>query len=139
MAETPTVKNKRLVKNPETFRERAIKASETTDRPRRFVKFKNGLGKLLKPVFSPIGHFFSKLFKIQPFKFIAKLFYWLGLVIFPRYLRKSWQELKFVAWPTLKQSRQLTFAVLVFAIVFGASVALVDLGLDKLFKNILLK
>jgi preprotein translocase SecE subunit len=139
MAETPTEKNKRRVKNPETFRERAIKATEITDKPKRFSKFKSRLGKILKPVFRPIGRFFSKLFSIQPFKFIAKLFYWLSLVIFPRYLRKSWKELKFVTWPTLKQSRQLTFAVLVFATVFGASVALVDLGLDKLFKNILLK
>jgi preprotein translocase SecE subunit len=139
MAEEPTTKPKRRVKNPETFRERAIKAAVSTDKPRRSQKVKNSISAIFMPVLRPLGRFFSELFKIQPFKFIAKIVYLLSLIIIPRYIRNSWKELKFVSWPTLRQSRQLTFAVLVFAIVFGGSVALVDLGLDKLFKNILLK
>jgi preprotein translocase SecE subunit len=139
MAEEPTIKPKRRVKNPETFRERAIKASIITDKQPRSQKVKNGIGSVFMPVLRPLSRFFSKLFNIQPFKFFRKVAYWVSLIIIPRYLRNSWKELKFVTWPTLKQSRQLTFAVLVFAIIFGGSVALVDLGLDKLFKNILLK
>jgi preprotein translocase SecE subunit len=49
------------------------------------------------------------------------------------------QELRLVTWPNWKQSRQLTFAVLVFAVIFGAAIAVVDYGLDKVFRNILLK
>ncbi len=132
-------KSKRRVKNPETFRERAIKATEATEKPRKFSKVKRVFGKIFRAIFSPIGRFFSKLFKIQPFKAIAKVCYWIGLIIWPRYFRNSLKELKYVTWPNWKQSRQLTFAVMIFAIVFGATIALVDLGLDKLFKNILLK
>ena len=43
-----------------------------------------------------------------------------------------------VTWPSGKQTRALTFAVIVFSIVFGALVALVDFGLDKLFKKVIL-
>jgi preprotein translocase SecE subunit len=63
----------------------------------------------------------------------------LGKVLFPAYLRNSWQELRLVTWPNWKQSRQLTSAVLIFAIIFGAVIALVDYGLDKVFRSILLK
>lgn len=139
MADEPTTKVVRRVKNPETFRERAIKAAETTDKPSRGKKARAKVRSIVAPIFRPIGRFFVKLFRIQPFKFFAKVVYWISLVIIPRYVRNSWKELKFVTWPTLKQSRQLTFAVIVFAVIFGSSVALVDLGLDKLFKNILLK
>lgn len=132
-------KTKRLVKNPETFRERAIKANEISDKPRKFNRLKWLIVKVSRPIFLPIGKFYLKLFQVQPFKFIAKIFYWMGLVVFPRYFRNSLKELKYVTWPNWRQSRQLTFAVLVFAVVFGASIALVDLGLDRLFKNILLK
>jgi preprotein translocase SecE subunit len=139
MADEPTDKVKRRVKNPETFRERAIKAAETTDKPSRSKTARTKLRSVLTPIFRPIGRFFAKLFSVQPFKFFAKVAYWISLVIIPRYVRNSWKELKFVTWPNLRQSRQLTFAVIVFAVVFGSTVALVDLGLDKLFKNILLK
>jgi preprotein translocase SecE subunit len=67
------------------------------------------------------------------------LFGLLGKILVPPYIRNSWKELKQVTWPNWKQSRQLTFAVLVFAVIFGAAVAIVDFGLDKLFKHILLK
>ncbi|MCA9326638.1 preprotein translocase subunit SecE, partial [Candidatus Saccharibacteria bacterium] len=72
------------------------------------------------------------MFKYQPFKFIAKVAGWVGLILVPRYIRSSFKELKHVTWPNRKESRALTRAVLIFAIVFGASIALVDFGLDKL-------
>jgi len=139
MADQPAKTTKRVVKNPETFRERAIKAAETTDKPGIFSRLKTLIRKLLSPIFGPLKRAWLKLFSIQPFKSIAKLAYWIGLIIFPVYLRNSWKELKLVSWPSLKQSRQLTFAVLVFAIIFGSAVATLDYGLDKLFKHILLK
>lgn len=43
-----------------------------------------------------------------------------------------------VTWPSRQQTRQLTFAVILFSIVFGILVALVDFGLDKLFKKVIL-
>ena len=73
------------------------------------------------------------------FKFIGKVLSLIGKVLLPVYVRNSWKELKLVTWPSLKLSRQLTFAVLMFAVVFGAAIAGVDWGLDKLFRQVLLK
>jgi preprotein translocase SecE subunit len=63
----------------------------------------------------------------------------LGRILFPRYFRNSFRELKLVTWPGRRESLRLTGAVLIFAIVFGAIVAIVDFGLDKLFKEFILK
>lgn len=132
MADSPKTKKKRLVKNPETFRERATKVTADAEKPRRGAgttkHAKQGLGK----VFRPIGRAIRFIFYRQPFKLI-------GRIIVPRYLRNSWRELRLVKWPSRRESRDLTSAVLVFAVIFGAVIAVVDYGLDKLFRGILLK
>jgi len=122
--------SKRRVKNPETFRERAAKAAES-DQPKR----RDAVSSTVRPlgkVLRPIGRSLRRLGRTKPMRI-------LGRIIFPSYFRNSWQELKLVTWPSWRESRRLTFAVLVFAVIFGASIAIVDLGLDKLFRNILLK
>jgi preprotein translocase SecE subunit len=139
MTDKPSETAKRRVKNPETFRERALKAANTPDKPKVRSRIRSRSGKITSPVLSPIGRFFKKLAQIQPFKFIFKICRIIGRIIVPRYVRNSWKELRLVNWPSWKQSRQLTFAVLLFAIVFGSLIATVDYGLDKLFKSILLK
>lgn len=139
MADQSQPRPKRRVKNPETFRERALKAADITEKPKRAARVGRIVARPLGTVFGPAGRFLRRLFQVQPFKSVAKLCYWLGLVLVPVYVRRSWKELKLVTWPTWKQSRQLTFAVLAFAVVFGGAVAGVDWGLDKLFKQILLK
>lgn len=138
MAEAPK-RAKRRVKNPETFREKSLKATVANDKPGVRSRIKSRSGKLTNPIWKPIKSSFSRLNKIQPFKFIFKLFRWVGLVIAPKYIRTSWVELKQVTWPNRLKSRQLTSAVLIFALVFGTTVAIVDYGLDKLFRHILLK
>ncbi len=131
MADSPKSK-KRLVKNPETFREKALKASANNDKPTRTRRLKQAGSKASKPVFGPIGRLFAKVFNRRPFRLI-------GRVLVPRYLRSSFSELRLVEWPKTRQARDLTFAVLAFAVVFGGTVAVVDYGLDKVFKGILLK
>jgi preprotein translocase SecE subunit len=54
-------------------------------------------------------------------------------------VRNSFKELRHVAWPTGKQTLQLTSAVILFSVIFGVVVALFDFGLDKLFKQVLLR
>jgi preprotein translocase SecE subunit len=127
MADKQPAKANRRVKNPETFRERAVKASQTTDKPKR----RSWFGRALKAIFAPIGALFNWLGKFRPFRIIGK-------ILVPPYFRNSWKELKQVTWPSWKQSRQLTFAVIIFAVIFGAIIAVVDYGLDKLFRQILL-
>lgn len=72
----------------------------------------------------------------RPFRFVGK---WLGFIVWPPYFRQSFRELKLVTWPDFRESWRLTFAVLAFAAVFGALIAGLDFGLDKLFKEVLLK
>ncbi len=132
MADQSSKKTKRLVKNPETFRERAIKASETSDQPSQAAKLRQASTRATSPVFKPVQAFLTKLNTFKPFRLI-------GRIIFPSYFRQSWQELRLVTWPNWTESRRLTSAVLIFAIIFGGVIAGVDYGLDKLFRNILLK
>jgi preprotein translocase SecE subunit len=139
VAESESSNKKRQVRDPETFRERAIKATAESEKPTRSHTIRRAPGRILRPVTSPTGRFLRRLFSVQPFKTVGWIGVWIGRILVPRYVRNSWRELKLVTWPDWKQSRQLTFAVLAFAIVFGAVIALVDYGLDKVFKQILLK
>ncbi|MBP9761561.1 preprotein translocase subunit SecE [Candidatus Saccharibacteria bacterium] len=63
----------------------------------------------------------------------------IGRILGFRYVSSSWQELKQVTWPTFRESRRLTLAVIIFSIVFGLIIAIVDYGLDKVFKQLLIK
>ena len=132
-------KKKRIVKNPETFRERAIKATEAADKSTSPAKLRRATGKLTAPVRNSAKGTLRRVSAFKPLRPLAKPLRLIGKLIFPVYFRKSWQELRLVTWPSWKESRRLTFAVLVFAVIFGAVIATVDYGLDKLFKDILLK
>ncbi|MEO8105259.1 MAG: preprotein translocase subunit SecE [Candidatus Saccharibacteria bacterium] len=138
MAEQP-IKKKRVVKNPETFRERALKTATQNEQPKRVTQLRRTASRPVGRLLRPIGQAFAKLFRHQPFKFIGQALRLIGRIIFPEYLRGSWRELRRVKWPDWNESRRLTVAVLIFAIVFGGLVSIVDYGLDKIFKQVLLK
>jgi preprotein translocase SecE subunit len=123
---------KRIVKNPESFRERALKTREPKEN-----KVKSA-SKLSAP-FRAIGTSVSSLTKIKALKPLFKVLSLIGKIIWPAYFRNSFKELQGVTWPGRKQGFRLTYAVLIFAIVFGVAVALVDYGLGKVFKSLLLK
>lgn len=129
MAEAKPTKNTKRSLRPasETMRQQAEKAQATADKPqgnRRLRSAASSAGK-------PLGRF-AKLFHRQPFRFI-------GRILLPRFVRNAFKELRLVTWPNRKQTRDLTFAVLMFAIAFGIIITIVDYGLDKLFKSLILK
>ena len=126
-AESPKQTKRRLRAPTQTVRQRAEQAQVVADKPIKVRRFR----KLAQTSARPF-HRSGKLFHRQPFRFI-------GHILLPRYFRDAWRELKLVDWPNRKQSRQLTVAVLGFAVVFGAAIAVVDYGLDKVFKAVLLK
>jgi preprotein translocase SecE subunit len=127
--------NKRRVKNPETFRERANKSSTKLPKTNSPSKASSALSKVFKPIRKSLKSFFSspvfRIFRL-PLKILSK-------VLLLGYFAGSLEELKQVTWPSWPLSRRLTYAVLSFAIVFGASIAGVDWVLGKIFKNLLLK
>ncbi len=131
MADEKESKAPRRIKKVETIREQAEKGSAANNAPKKkgpIRKFFRLVGTPLRPVgkfFKWLGHF--KIMRI------------IGYIIVWPYIRNSWKELKQVTWPTKKESRRLTLAVIIFSIVFGILIAVVDYGLDKIFKRILLK
>ncbi len=58
-------------------------------------------------------------------------------VRFSRYVEDSKAELRKVTWPTLKETRKATLAVLGFVAVMAVILGLVDLGLSALSTSIL--
>ena len=138
MADKPAkeVTTKRRVKNPESFRERAIKATEESDKPKQGSRVGRVFAAIIGRPLRSIGQAVAKVPIPKPLRTVFRL---IGKVIFPAYFRNSWRELKEVTWPSFKESIRLTWAVLLFAIIFGTAVAIVDYGLDGIFKKILLK
>jgi len=139
VADEPAKKAKRKVKNPETFRERALKATSESEKPARQKRILPMISKILSAIFRPIDRLLKSIWNSKLLRWLHKPVRIAGNIIFPKYFRESWYELKKVTWPNWKQSRSLTYAVLIFAVIFGALVAVVDYGLDKLFRAILLK
>ncbi len=134
-------KKKRQVKKPETVRERAEKAN-VERKPRRIKRAGKSAAKPLKAS----GRFIAKIvrpfrfllwpFKTRPMRFIGRI---LKKVLLLNYFRESWREVKLVTWPDRKQTTKLTIAVFAFAIFFSVLVGVVDYGLDKIFKQLILK
>ena len=127
---------KRVVKKPvETVREKAAKKATETPKKRRLNKATTTAKKPISaakrigakeyhPVKRPdnkLGRFLTKSRRLTP-----------------AFLRNSWAELKQVEWPTRKETAKLTLAVLLFALIIGGLVAIIDFGLDKVFKELLL-
>lgn len=51
------------------------------------------------------------------------------------YFKGSWQELRQVRWPNRKQTWALTLAVLLFSLLLGVLIFLLDAGFTLLFKK----
>lgn len=58
--------------------------------------------------------------------------------LWPRFFGEAWAEIRQVTWPNRRQTVRLTFAVFIFALIFGIMVALLDFGLDKLFREVII-
>ena len=126
-------RTKRRVKPVETVRQQREKQlGSTQTKPRRVRRF-------FRWLFTPFRWFGglkvwqAKWFK--PFRWVGRM---LSYVLLIPYFKASFQELKLVTWPNWKLSWRLTWAVLVFSVFFGVLLAVVDYGLDKLFRKIIL-
>jgi preprotein translocase SecE subunit len=137
-------KKVRRLRQPQTVRERADKASVSAAKPQRRALRKTAgtaarpfraLGRLLTRIFRPFRFLFWP-FKTRVGRFIGRV---LAAVFFLRFIRNSAREVRTVTWPGRRETIRLTFAVFIFALTFGALIALTDYGLDKVFKKLLLK
>ncbi len=132
---------KKPAKKPESFREASAKQREKAAQPRRLRKTastaakpvkvaKKGVTRAMKPF-----NFLLAPFRTRPMRAIGRF---LSKVLLLNYLRASWQEVKQVTWPNRKETTKLTMAVITFAFVFGMFITVVDYGLDKLLRFIIL-
>ncbi len=131
MAEQISRKKLRRLRQPtQTVRERAERAAEPKKNRRLYIRL---------PFGSVIKRFLSRLGRLKFWKPLKATFRFLGRVLIPPYIRHSVYELRQVAWPNRRQTLQLTTAVIMFALVFGVIVAVFDTGLDKVFKELIIK
>lgn len=118
----PAKTNKRRLKAPtQTMRQQAEKAQANSDKPDKTRRLRSAANTGSQPF-----RRFGKLFDRQPFRFI-------GRILAPRFVRNAIIELRLVTWPSRRETRQLTFAI-----AFGVIVTIVDYGLDKLFKALII-
>ncbi len=121
-------------KKPKTsLRERNLKAAEAKDKPKRIRKAAENAAK-------PVGKARAALkteFHVIPQKEDAG-FFMKSRKATPSYFTKSLGELKFVTWPGRRETWKLVFAVFVFALTMGLFIAVLDFGLEKLFRTIIL-
>lgn len=129
MADEPTKPKRRVVKPAETVREKAEKAAIQSPKKRGILRL------TLHYISAPFRAIGRPLATLGRFKVVRII----GRIVWPMYFRKSWKELRQVTWPKRRESIQLTGAVLLFSAIFGVLIAIVDFGLDKLFKQVLLK
>lgn len=134
-------RKRRVVKKTETVREKASKAAVAKPKPRRvrgaIGKAKTPfriIGKSIARILRPFS-FLLKPFKTRPARFVGRI---ISKLLLLDYIRNSWRELRLVEWPHRKNVLKLTGAVFVFAIGFAMLIAVVDFGLDKVFKELIL-
>ncbi len=122
---------KRLIKS-ESMREKTSKAVSRSAKPRRLHRTASAVKRPLRAV-----HRIAKkeYYVVKPhesgFKgFLTKRRRWT-----PGYFRSAFKELRLVTWPSRHNTWKLVASVFLFSIVFGTAIAIVDFGLDKLFKQ----
>lgn len=120
----------------ESVRERADKQQAKSDRQPRRRKVSlaagapvRGLRSLLKKEYHPI-----KLPDTKAGQLLTK-----RRTAAPSYFVDSLRELKLVSWPSRKQALSLSLSVIVFSVAIAIFVQLLDYGLGKLFREVVLK
>lgn len=125
---------KTRIRKVETVRERAEKSQKEATQPKRLRKVG---GKVATPVKSALAFGKKEFYLPMPDNRVGR-FLNKRRSLMPRYFINAWQELRQVVWPTGRETTKLTIAVFVFAIIFGVVIAVVDYGLDYIFKEVIL-
>lgn len=98
------------------------------------------MGKRVKSVSSAVSNFLNRVTK--PVRNSAAWKFLRRTVLrspFKGYFVKSWQELRQVQWPNRKTSWKLTATVIAFSVIFAIFTTVIDLGFERVAKQIFLK
>lgn len=129
----PTTKKAVVVKKKSTMRESAAKSRAKADKPKRVRKAAD-IAK--KPVSSVSNALKKEYHLVEPKD--GGNFFTKSRKVTPGYFRSAWQELRQVTWPGRKETWKLVFAVYMFALVMGLTIAVLDYGLEKLLREVIL-
>lgn len=126
-------KAKKTSKKP-TVRERTQQGGTVS----KTKRIRHGAAKASKPL-KKLRAFGKKEYNLPlPDNKVGRILSKRGRLV-PRFFREAWAEIKQVTWPTRKETVRLTTAVFIFSLVFGILVALLDVGLDKIFRQVITK
>lgn len=126
--------NSKAAKKTSSLREAAEKQRAKQAKPRRL---KQTASASAKPIKSAV-HFGKREYYIPlPDNTVGRFLNKKRRFV-PKYFRESWAELRQVTWPDRKTTVRLTIAVFIFAIAFALMIAVVDYGLDKIFRKVIL-
>jgi preprotein translocase SecE subunit len=134
-------KKPRIRKSAPTIRERVEAEQAKAEKPKKSSKVK-GLASHAKRPFKAVAKRRPRVPQNKFFRLLGKVFHpvvWLLNKLVPRYFINAWKELRLVTWTSRRETWRLTFAVFVFATIFGAIAYMVDKGLDEIFKKFVLK
>ena len=133
MSDTPP-KKKRLLKKVETVRERSEKPVKEV-KVRRLHGAKKSIARPFRAA-AQVGRkeYYLPIPKNKFGNFLNK-----RRSVIPSFFINSFREVRMVEWPTRKTTLNLAAAVFVFAFFFGLLIAVTDFGLDKLFKQLIVK
>jgi preprotein translocase SecE subunit len=138
VAEEKKTKRTPRVRKTETVRERTAKQTAKTEAKASKVP-KRRLRRAAKTVVRPLrrpARVASWPFRLRPVRFVGRV---LGRILWPKYFRNAWTEIRQVTWPSRKDTWKLTFAVLIFAVMFGLLAAGTDVVLDKIIRRIVFR
>ena len=121
-------------KKVQTVRERA--EGQKAGKSKRIRKHASKVAEPVKKV-SGFGRRIGRF--LVPNNRFGRILRKIGRILWPKYFTDAWHEIKLVTWPNRRETVRLTFAVFVFALVFGVTVAALDYGLDKLFREVIVE
>lgn len=103
-------------------------------------KKKNEKNSVIKRFFRAIGRFFVKITapirNNRVWKFLRRT---ILRSPFKGYFVNSWKELGNVTWPNRKTSWKLTITVVLFSVFFAGLTSALDLGFEKIAKELFLR
>lgn len=137
MAEDNKPKRRPVIKKTETLRQRAVRVTADAGKPKK---------RRIHATATRASQPFRRLHRIgkktihlpMPNNRFGRVMN-KRVTFFPSFFKKAWGELRQVEWPSNKTTARLTFAVFMFSLVFGALIAIVDFGLDKIFRKVFLQ
>jgi len=116
-----------------TMRESSAKSRAKADKPKR-VRKAASIAK--KPISSVSNALKKEYHLVKPKE--KPTFFTKSRTLTPGYFRSALKELRQVTFPGRKETWRLVLAVFMFALVMGITIAVLDYGLEKLLREVIL-